>query len=297
MISKKNTLVETKAGKVEGSFENSVYVFKGVPYAAPPINELRWLPPQPIKPWQGVRAAKSFGPIAPQTVRPGSVALPGLHEPESISEDCLFLNIWTPGLDSNRRPVMVRIHGGGFSMGSGSQSVISGDKLALNGNVVVVTINYRLGILGFMNLNEITKGRIPSTGNEGLLDQIAALEWVRDNIAVFGGDPENITMFGESAGAMSIGCLMTMSAAKGLFQKAILESPVGELARPLEQSLKIPDEFLDVVRVKADDVDSLRTIPVEHILSAKQEVAIRTGAGVTSVMPVADWKVMPVMPL
>lgn len=287
-------VVETKCGALEGVFEKNLNAFKGVPYAAPPVGELRWLPPQPVKSWQGVRNAKSYGAIAPQYVMP----LPGMPEsPESQSEDCLFLNVFSPGLDNERRPVMVWIHGGAFCMGSGSMQMYSSGTLAANGNIVLVTINYRLGVLGFLNLNELTKGKIPSTGNEGLQDQIAALRWVKDNIARFGGDPDNVTIFGESAGGMSIGCLLNVPEARDLFHKAILESPVGEMARPLGMSVEIAQEFLRTVEVSADDISALRELSIDKMLRAQQKVAVKMGQGGAPVIPVADGVVMPMLPL
>ncbi len=291
----KEITVETSSGRLEGLFERNLYTFKGIPYAAAPVGELRWLPPRPPTPWKGVRSAKAYAAIAPQDVVP----LPGIpaSEPEPQNEDCLFLNLFSPGLDNARRPVMVWIHGGAFSMGSGSMSMYTTGTIASNGNVVLVTINYRLGVLGFLNLNEVTKGRIPSTGNEGLQDQVAALKWVKENVAAFGGDPENITIFGESAGAMSVGCLLNLPEARGLFHKAILESPVGEMARPLELSVKITEEFLRIAGLKGDDISGLRKLSVRTILQAQQETAVRTEQGAAPVIPVADGAVMPRMPL
>jgi para-nitrobenzyl esterase len=294
MSTQRRIIVETQCGELEGVFEENLYAFKGVPYAAPPVGDLRWLPPQPVKSWQGVRPAKKYGTIAPQSV----MALPGLAEkPEPQSEDCLFLNIFSPGLDEARRPVMVWIHGGAFCMGSGSMQMCSTGTLAANGDVVLVTINYRLGALGFLNLKELTQGKIPSTGNEGLQDQVAALHWVRDNIAAFGGDPDNVTVFGESAGAMSIGCLLNLPEAQGLFHKAILESPVGEMARPLDMSVEIAGEFLKALDISGQDIFSLRNLSLENMLRAQHVVAVKMGQGGAPVIPVADGVVMPKMPL
>lgn len=294
MISRKSPVAETKCGMIEGVVEKNLYAFKGVPYAAPPVGPHRWLPPQPVALWQGVRPAKAFGTIAPQNVMP----LPGVTEkPELQNEDCLFLNVFTPGVDDARRPVMVWIHGGAFCMGSGSMRAYSGGTLAANGDIVLVTINYRLGALGFLNLNELTKGRIPATGNEGLLDQIAALRWVRDNIESFGGDPDNVTVFGESAGGMSVGCLLTLPDAAGLFHKAIIESAVGEMARPLDMSVEIAQEFLRTVEISPDDIPALRTLPIKKMLRAQQIVAAKMGQGGAPVIPVADGVVMPGLPL
>jgi len=289
-----NIVVKTQSGELEGVFEGNIYAFKGVPYAAPPVGDLRWLPPQPFRPWLGVRSAKACGATAPQKILP----FPGIkQEYEPQSEDCLFLNVFTPGLDDARRPVMVWIHGGAFSMGSGSMQMYRTGTIASNGNIVLFTLNYRLGALGFLNLNELTKGRIPSTGNEGLQDQVAALRWVRDNVAAFGGDPGNITIFGESAGGMSVGCLLNLPEARGLFHKAIIESAVGEMARPLDMSVKIAEEFLKTVDLDAGNISGLRALPVERLLQAQEEVAARTGQGAAPVIPVADGKVMLRMPL
>jgi para-nitrobenzyl esterase len=228
------TIVKTDAGKVEGYQQRGLYVFKGMPYAAPPVGERRWLPPGAAEPWSGVRQAQSSAAIAPQNMAQGGfLDLNQRPAAEPQSEDCLYLNVWTPGLDDAHRPVLFWIHGGGFTGGSGSSPVYKGSRLSSRGNVVVVTTNYRLGPLGFLNLNEITGGKIPATGNEGLLDQVAALEWVRSNITSFGGDPGNVTIFGESAGGMSVGCLLAVPQAKGLFRRAILQSGAANTARPL----------------------------------------------------------------
>ncbi|MFB0559418.1 MAG: carboxylesterase/lipase family protein [Dehalococcoidales bacterium] len=301
MSKKQETVIETKSGKIEGSYEGGLYVFKGIPYAAPPVGERRWLPPQPVEPWRGVRQAKTFGTIAPQNVMEIKVMQASRVE-EPQSEDCLYLNIWSPGLDDARRPVLVWIHGGAFVIGSGSQAMHAGDKLAAYGDVVVVTTNYRLGLLGFLNLNEVTGGKIPATGNEGLLDQIAALEWVRDNIAAFGGDPDNVTVFGESAGGMSIGCLLAMPKARGLFQKAILESGVGSTVAPLEAAVMVAGKFLEVFGSGASDVEALRAFPVERLLSASLELQARMAREgealrTTVTVPVIDGKALPELPI
>ena len=264
----RQAIVATKSGKIEGSFENGLYVFKGIPYAAPPVGDLRWMPPQPAKPWSGVRPAKKFGPIAPQNMMAGG---PIMQVPQPQDEDCLFLNIWTPGLDNASRPVMVWIHGGAFTIGSGSDPMYDSDRLPKRGNIVLVTINYRLGMLGFLRLKEVTGGKIPATGNEGLLDQVAALKWVKENIAAFGGDPDNVTVFGESAGGMSIGCLMAMPSARGLFHKGILESGVGSTAGPLEDANNTGELFLKTAGIKADDVKALRALTPAQLLDVATE--------------------------
>jgi para-nitrobenzyl esterase len=290
----KNVIVETRSGKLEGVLMRNLHVFKGIPYAAPPVGEFRWLPPQPVKPWSNIRPAKAYQAIAPQIVLP----FPGnIGRPEPQNEDCLFLNVFSPGLDNARRPVMVWIHGGAFCAGSGSMAMYSRSTLPTKGDIVLVTINYRLGFLGFLNLKEPTRGRIPSTGNEGLLDQIAALMWVKDNIVAFGGDPDNVTIFGESAGAMSVGCLLTMRETGGLFHRAILQSAAGELVHPLEKSLEITEEFLKIVNVRSDDILALKSLLPEQLLKAQREVARKLRMTFSFFSPVADGDVVPRMPL
>lgn len=293
-------IVETTSGKIEGIFRKGLYVFRGIPYAAPPVNERRWLPPEPAGPWGGIRPALEFGPVAPQS----SMGIAFLEPParQLESEDCLYLNIWTPGLDSSRRPVMVWIHGGAFTSGAGSWVFYNGRRLSAGCDVVIVTINYRLGAFGFLNLSVLTKGRIPATGNEGLLDQVLALQWVRDNIARFGGDPRNITVFGESAGAMSIGALLAMPRARGLFGHAILQSGAAHHTNSLEAAEEVADMFLGILKIKPDAVGRLRELTTEQLLSAQAELMARANAPdlpgtELPFRPVVDGNVIPESPI
>ncbi len=292
-------VVTTTYGKIAGYEKDGLCIFKGIPYAVPPVGAQRWLAPQSLKPWTGIRDAKQSATIAPQN--PSQIQIM-VREKEPQNEDCLYLNIWTPGLDDKKRPVMVWIHGGAFVTGSGSSVSYNGKTLAKRGDTVIVTINYRLGLLGFLNLNEVTQGRIPATGTEGLLDQISALQWVKDNIAAFGGDPGRITIFGESAGGMSVGCLLTMPDAKGLFQRAIPQSGATSTAQPLERAAQIAEVFLHVANVKSNDVEALRKLPAGQLMAIQQEFLLEvpktsSRLGTMPCQPVIDGKTLPLMPI
>ncbi len=214
-------VIQTASGPVRGEVEDGVAVFRGLPYAAPPLGPLRWRPPAPAASWTDVREASQFGAACPQPPsRPGSIY--AARHP-AVSEDCLFLNVWAP-TESRDAPVFVWIHGGSLTTGAGSEPMYDGAKLAAQG-LVVVTINYRLGVLGYLAHPELS-AEAPDgvSGNYGLLDQIAALKWVQANIAAFGGDPARVTIAGESAGALSVMYLMASPAARGLFHKAVAQS-------------------------------------------------------------------------
>lgn len=296
----KQAVVSTKSGKLEGDFQNGIYVFKGIPYAAAPVGNLRWMPPQPVKSWSGTRPALKYGAIAPQNLMPIAGGIGPDFSGQPQDEDCLFLNIWTPGLDDARRPVMFWIHGGAFVIGSGSESFLEGGKLAKRGDIVLVSINYRLGALGFINLKEVTAGRIPATGNEGLLDQVAALEWVFDNIATFGGNPGNITVFGFSAGGMSIGTLLAMPAAHGKFHKAINRSGAANVVSTLDSAVKISEQYLQILGLKGNDVDGLRKLKTQQLLDGQQKLSAKLRESeyrATPFQPAVDGTVLPEMPM
>jgi para-nitrobenzyl esterase len=295
MTANEKTAVGTKAGKIQGRLENGLYIFRGIPFAASTSDDRRWLPPQSVTPWKGIRSALEFGNIAPQGADNLKV-MPEFQKTEMQSEDCLFLNIWSPGLDDARRPVMVWIHGGAFNVGSGSSPMYSGETLAKRGNIVFVSINYRLGPLGFLHLKTLPGSKIPASGNEGLLDQIAALKWVRENIAAFGGDSENVTIFGESAGAMCIGCLMAMPEAEGLFHKAILQSGANTVIS-LEQSRQYGNHFVDALEVNIADAESLRALPLERVILAQDKMSEKTGIKGALLRPVVDGEVLLDMPI
>lgn len=258
-------IVQTEAGRVHGSSENGLSVYRGIPFAAPPVGELRFKVARPHPGWDDVLDCESFRPMAPQIPNEALDAMIGAA-PQEQSEDCLFLNIWTPGTDNAARPVMVWIHGGAFTIGSGSEGLYNGKMLASRGDVVVVTINYRLGALGFLHLPALEES------NFGMRDQVAALRWVRDNIAAFGGDPANITIFGESAGGMSVASLMGSPEATGLFHKAIPQSGAGHHGIEDVQAVEHGRMFCDLLGVEPGDADALQAASVEDIVAAQAEL-------------------------
>ena len=274
-------IVEVNYGKVKGYTEGNLHIFKGIPFAEPPIGDLRFSPPQAKKPWDGVLEATEFGPCAFQ----GYTQLEevtGKLQPES--EDCLTLNIWTPGIDNKKRPVMFWIHGGGFLFGGGRSPAYDGSKLARRGDVVIVTINYRLGALGYLFIPGIT-------ANVGQLDQILALKWVNDNIAKFGGDPDNITIFGESAGAHSVITLTAMPAAKGLFRRILAQSMPYIDPKVTKKPTR---QLMRSLGIKTGDIDALRKVAPEEIIKAQNEI---TKQGALAFRPIIDGKTFPVHPL
>jgi para-nitrobenzyl esterase len=265
-----NDTVKVDGGVIVGTVADGVRSFKGIPFAAPPIGELRWKPPQPVAPWQGVRQCDTFGPECPQAPYPaGSMYY---SPPQKQSEDCLYLNIWTAAKTNEKLPVMVWIHGGALTRGSGANRTYNGAALARKG-VVLVTINYRLGPLGYLAHPELSaESPQGSSGNYGVLDQIAALKWVQKNIAGFGGDAKNVTIFGESAGSWSVNALVATPLAKGLFHRAIGQSggsfgPMSYLKEDrgrLTAAEKVGAAFAKAAG--ADTLKALRSLPAEKII-------------------------------
>jgi len=267
----------TPSGRLEGQASRHGLVFRGVRYARPPRGDLRFRAPEAEPPWQDTRPALSFGSAAPQ----GAGTLQAAQRWIGLavgaqSEDCLYVNVWTPAADRARRPVMVWLHGGAFLMGSGSTALYSGSRLSRRHDVVVVTVNYRLGALGFLNA-PAAGGPDDLVPNAGILDQIAALEWVRDHIEAFGGDPENVTLFGESAGGMSVGTLLGTPRAAGLFHRAIAQSGAAHNVSPPERAAQVAEAFFSELGVARSDPASLRSAPVSAVISAQMGAARRVG--------------------
>ena len=286
-----NPVAQTTYGKIQGQVgPQGILAFKGIPYARPPVGELRWKPPQPPEPWSGTLMATQYGPVAPQTVdalEPSS----GLEQ----SEDCLSLNVWTPGVDEKRRPVMVWIHGGGWRNGSSADESYEGWPTAKRGDVVVVSMNYRLGTLGFLYLGGVGGPQYAESGNLGILDQEAVLKWVRDNIAAFGGDPGNVTVFGESAGSMSVCTLMSMDSAKGLFRRAIGESGALNTIRSIGYASEVTNRFMAMAGVT--DMTGLQSLTTEQIVKAQGDLMAGQFQADTLFGPLVDATALPEPPL
>jgi para-nitrobenzyl esterase len=291
-------IVRTSAGSVRGETVDGVHAFKGIPYAADPSGEHRFLPPRPVEPWSGVWDATAYGPTAPQPAPPSWRLDRGAVVPES--EGCLVLNVWSASGDG-RRPVLVWLHGGGFSTGSGSQPWYDGSALARRGDVVVVTVNHRLGLLGFLDLGAVAGASYENAAHSGLLDLVAALGWVRDEIAVFGGDPARVTIFGESGGGGKVAALLAMPAAKGLFTHAIVQSGSfldgpGERGQEPEVAAAIAGEVVE----RLGGVDGVLGAPLERLLDVQADVERRHRPGSGGVMPfcpLVDGRLLPEHPL
>lgn len=259
--------VKTANGIVEGTLEKSgVRSFKGIPFAAPPVSDFRWKEPQPVKNWEGIRKADHFGPRAMQAPIFGDMGF----RSDGMSEDCLYLNVWAPGKKSNKLlPVLVYFYGGGFVAGDGSEARYDGESMATKG-IVALTVNYRLGLFGFFSHLELTKESAhKSSGNYGVLDQAAALRWVQQNIAAFGGDPKKVTIAGESAGSIAVSAQMASPLSKNLIAQAIGESGsvLGALsAVPLETAEKTGDEFAK--SIGANSLADLRALNADTLLQA-----------------------------
>lgn len=267
----------TTSGRVRGRDSGSGLAFFGIPYAAPPTGARRFLPPAAAPGWTGTLDASSYGPRAPQLSRvsPGRAAvIPAETGP--WDEDCLRLNVWTPAL-TGKRPVLVWLHGGGFFAGSGSWSVTAGAALARQQDVTVVSVNHRLGLLGHLYLGDTLGPEYAASGNAGMLDLVAALGWIRDNIAAFGGDPQCVTIFGQSGGAGKVLALLTMPAARGLFHRAILQSgtsvqPDSGPGLPRDDAAEVTEQVLKFLGLGAAGRGQLLNEPAEHLLAAQADL-------------------------
>jgi para-nitrobenzyl esterase len=284
----------TSAGKVRGTTIEGVNIFKGIPYGGTTAGSARFLPPTDATPWTGTRDALAWGPTAPQTP-------PGGNPAEGVEgEDCLVLNVFTPALgDGRRRPVMVWLHGGGFSTGSASRPILDGSRLATTGDVVVVTINHRLNVFGFTYLGDAMGPDFAHSGAAGLLDIVAALRWVRTNIERFGGDPNLVTIFGQSGGGRKVASLMSMPDAKGLFHRAIIESGAVLKLMPHADAVQYTSQLLAELGLKAGQLRALQNVPMTQLLRANAAVIDRLKVrppGWTANTPMVDGHVIPADP-
>ncbi|WP_433611520.1 carboxylesterase/lipase family protein [Prescottella agglutinans] len=292
-------VVETSLGPVRGyggGVSGPVFAWKGIPYAMAPTGDLRFRSPVPAERWSDVLDGRVFGAMAPQ----GHDTSVPLDPSMRIDEDCLTINVWAPRPDGTPRPVMVWIHGGAYVLGSSAQAIYDGRLLAQRGDVVVVTFNYRLGTLGFLDLSSFSTADRTFESNLGLRDQIAALEWVRDNIAVFGGDPDEVTLFGESSGGGAITTLMTVPKAEGLFHRAISQSPPATSVYGAERAANVARRYLEILDLPVGGIGDLMDMPAERLVKAGDilvdEVPTRV-PGTLAMAPVVDRDLVPHYPV
>jgi para-nitrobenzyl esterase len=305
-------IAETTAGKVCGITERGVLAFKGVPYGASTVDNRRFLPPVPPEPWTGIRYAGDFGPICFQTGflvdesrNYANARTEGHIRYLPQSENCLVLNVWTPGLkDGGKRPVMVWLHGRGHYAGAASETMYNGANLAKRGNIVVVSINHRLNVFGYLYLEEIAGQEFQGSGIAGELDIVLALKWIKDNINFFGGDPDNVTIFGQSGGGGKVCNLMGMPSAKGLFHRAIVQSGPAIRGVEAKDATSYSERLLAKLGIKANEIDKLRQIPAPQLLLAADSISEKprvnlTGRVMNDLMrfqPVVDGNYLPAHP-
>ncbi len=285
-------IADTTAGKVQGSFQNKVNAFRGIPYGASTTGAGRFMPPAKPQPWTGVRESVELGTRCAQLPSNTVPEYAVMEDTSPMGEDCLRLNVWTQGLkDGHKRPVMVWLHGGGYVGGSGGEKHYNGANLAARHDVVVVGLNHRLNIFGFLHLTEVGGERFANASNAGILDIILALEWVRDNIANFGGDPGNVTIFGQSGGGGKVSTLLGMPGAKGLFHRAIAQSGSAVTGISSTAATKTAEAVMDKLGLKPNQVDELQKVPTDQLLS------LQTGPmGVRGFGPVTDGHSLPAVP-
>ena len=292
-------IVRTKLGQLKGFVKDEIQTFLGIQYGKSTEGKRRFMAPEPPEPWPDVKDATAFGPICPQG---GSLADHALADNEIIgplpklplSEDCLYLNVWTPGIrDNKKRPVLFWLHGRGFAEGAGSEGWYDGTKLAQKGDVVVVTINHRLNIFGYLYLVELGGEAYATSGINGMLDAVLALEWVRDNIAEFGGDPENVTIFGESGGGVKVCTLLALPQAEGLFHKAVIQSGPGIIGVDPARASAFAKKVLDHFGIQKEELHRLKELTSQQLLDAVTLLA-GNGPGASGFLaPVVDGKVYP----
>jgi para-nitrobenzyl esterase len=282
-------VVETSSGKVRGVIQGGTHIFRGIPYGASTAGSNRFMPPRKPEPWTGVREAFQNGPTAPQLNGPINALILNHTPTAPKGEDCLVINIFTPGVnDGRKRPVMVWLHGGGFASGAGTPLAFDGTDLARSGDVVMVAVNHRLNIFGYLFLADLGSENYADSGNAGLLDVVAVLQWVRDNIAQFGGNPGNVTLFGQSGGGLKISTLLGMPPAKGLFHKAIIESGSALKGISRDAANKTTGLILEKLSLQKDQIDELQKLPVERLLSAIDTRGAAPGTPSLALGPVVD---------
>ncbi len=297
--------VETRSGKVRGYRRNGIHVFKGIPYAAPTSGQARFGPPGRHPGWSGTRSALAYGPVCPQAPRWRNDYLAFLFDWNEgyPGEDCLFVNVWTPSVTEGRRPVMVWLHGGGFYAGSSYElPSYDGEHLSRRGDVVVVSVNHRVGLLGYLNLGALAGDAYPHAANAGMLDLVAALDWVKSNIGQFGGDPGNVTLFGQSAGGWKINALTVMPAAEGLFQKAIVQSGSRLRLGEPEQTAALARATVAELGLEGADLARLQELPASALVDAgiagRKRLADEQDVPLSAVQwqPTVDGDVIPTHP-
>ena len=313
VVTGNGSVADTTSGKVRGARRLDIHAFKGIPYGASTAGAARFMPPSKAAPWTGVRSSLYYGPVAPHGPRNGwnfdEESFMFEWDDGQPSEDCLRVNVWTPGLDARKRPVLVWLHGGGFSNGSSQElKAYDGESLARRGDVVVVSLNHRLNVLGYLNLAGTARST-PAPATSACSTSCSALEWVRDNVANFGGDPGNVTIFGQSGGGAKVSSLMAMPSAKGLFHRAAVQSASSLRMGGADGTAKVAAGTLAELGLTAGQVDQLQSMPV-RTAPRRGEAAMRklqpgdapngvrriaTGDR-TGFVPFADGKILPVHP-